>query len=162
MTDDTNDAGSWDAVSQAWPQCPQCGELRLTNCPICKTPGTDFDQADPQFIGDLGPAPPEAEAKSCAHGCSSCNSTADSTADGLEVDPQGEPAPLVLVCGVCDEPFLPQHPRKCVRCGHAFADGYDVEPPIEVPEQLGARVTLVVVGLAVLSALLAAYFMFIL
>ncbi len=44
-----------------WPTCPQCSHRRLTICPVCKTSGSDFPQADGNYwaaISGDADAPP--------------------------------------------------------------------------------------------------------
>ncbi len=120
-----------EAAFAAWPQCPECDSPRPTRCPICGTIGSDFPQADPQFVG-----------------------TPDS-------DEPAEPKPpgLVLMCPTCDEPFVPEFPRRCAWCDHQFDDGFDVDQfDDQPPEEIGSRVLAVVFFLMVLLLAVAAYF----
>ncbi len=157
----------------AWPWCPSCGGLRITKCPICETAGTEFAQADPDFVGT--PAP-EQDAKATSWGCGSCGdpaerSEADSdteqAATAAREPPTSEPAQheadtprLMLICPTCDEPFVPEYPRRCEWCGHQFADGYEVEigAEPEAREQVSRRAIAVVVGLLVLAIVSVVYF----
>jgi hypothetical protein len=70
----------------------------------------------------------------------------------------GEPASPVLMCPTCDEPFLPAYPRRCAWCGYDFQEGYEVDVVGQPPEQLGARVILLLLGMALLLALVLGYF----
>ena len=69
---------------------------------------------------------------------------------------------MVLMCPTCDEPFVPEYPRSCAWCGHEFADGFEVGPIQPMPEEIGSRVTAIVLGLDVLVILVVAYFTYIL
>lgn len=40
------------AEPDAWPRCPQCGQRRVTVCPVCKTSGTHFAPADKEYSAD--------------------------------------------------------------------------------------------------------------
>ena len=44
-----------------------------------------------------------------------------------EPQPPGVPPQRMLICTMCDEPFVPAYPRRCEWCGHTFADGYEVD-----------------------------------
>ena len=68
--------------------------------------------------------------------CPQCGAAADDAVPGLRRPPAAEfPAAdadpsgvLRRMCSTCDEPFVPEYPRRCEWCGHEFADGYDVGP----------------------------------
>ena len=66
----------------------------------------------------------------------------------------------MLVCTTCDEPFVPEYPRRCEWCGHQFEDGYDVD---EQPtfEPLSGRAIAVIIALGALGIGLAVYFVLI-
>lgn len=122
-----------------WPCCPHCSRPRLTSCPVCETAGTHFPEA---FMPD--------------------------DAWHTDSDPAGGgPEPLLVLCPTCDEPFAPQFPARCEWCGHRFADGY--EPPgsnllVTSPfmaAEANLRVAAVVLGLAILAALVLGWFYFI-
>jgi hypothetical protein len=149
-----------DEPGRPWPQCPQCDALRITKCPVCETAGTDFPQADPEFIGTPGLAE-TAQPMSCGCGSGGCPSGhAPDAADPREAPPsEADAPPLMLICSTCDEPFVPEHPRRCEWCGHEFEDGYDVEPKSREPgEPISGRAIAVIVGLLVLGIVFVAYF----
>ena len=163
-----------------WPVCPECDARRTATCPICRTSGTDFSQADPDFVGSLEPDT-QGTAMSCGCGSGGCSTkqhdacevpgpgqaageAAAGEADAGEADAGEVDAPkpgLVLMCSICDEPFKPEFPRRCAWCGHEFPDGYDVDieegPP---PEDITARALVVIIALGLLAIGLLSYFMF--
>lgn len=143
----------------AWPRCPDCGKPRTTRCPVCGTTGVDFAEADAEYIWGMGLS--EQPQGSC--GCStqgSCDSAAcDASGEATGGSPPNEgDDTLVLMCPTCDEPFVPTYPNRCVWCGHAFDDGYEVDVAEQPTEEAAGRVILLSVGLAVLLALVAFYF----
>lgn len=149
----------------AWPQCPQCGALRVTRCPACGTTGTHFAQADPEFAG---PVVVDQDARPIACSCKGggCSPQSVSGVDGAdeagpgEVKPpaRSEPAPAMLVCPECDEPFVPEYARRCPSCDHRFHDGYDVESEHAARDRMGARTIAVILGLVGLLIAVFAYF----
>jgi hypothetical protein len=149
-----------------WPRCPWCNAKRVVRCPICKTAGTDFPEADPVYMGTPhGEEPTEPISCGCGSGgCSSSKDTVDDRpappASPVTTHTDDEPAALMLVCTTCDEPFVPEYPRRCEWCGHEFEDGYDVD---EQPtfEPLSGRAIAVIVALGVLGIALAVYFVLI-
>jgi len=149
-------------ASGAWPQCPQCGALRVTRCPACGTTGTHFAQADPEFAG---PVVVDQDARPIACSCQGggCSPQSVSGADEAgpgEVEPpaRSEPAPTMLVCPECDEPFLPKYARRCPSCDHRFLDGYDVESEHAARDRMGARTIAVILGLVGLLIAVFVYF----
>jgi hypothetical protein len=113
-----------DAAEQdePWPLCPSCHRPRHTSCPVCGTAGTSFPR------GFLPPGAAQA-------------------AERLA----GVSSPRLLLCGICDEPFVPQFAAQCEWCGHRFADGRQL-PLAIVPDDLemNERAWIVVAGLAIL------------
>lgn len=180
-SEDDEDEGLMELAE--WPTCPECSARRTTTCPVCQTSGTDFPQADARFAGSLklekGAAP-----MSCGCGSGACSSGAAKSRDAsapVEADadkveeaaatddaaPSGEDAQeepraprLVLTCTTCDEPFVPEHARRCEWCGHEFPDGYPVDV-VEGPpeEELPTRALVVMIGLGVLAIAAIAYFL---
>lgn len=161
-----------------WPVCPECGARRATTCPVCQTSGTDFPQADSEFM-----ASPELEEgagpTSCDCGSGGCSSSGPKTgdesapaeADAAEVagagardeashEEAGAPG-LVLTCTTCDEPFDPQFLKRCEWCGHEFPDGHPVDV-VEGPpeEEITPRALAVMVALGLLAIGAIAYFLF--
>lgn len=161
-------------VLHEWPRCPQCGAERITRCPVCKTTGSDFPEADSEFVWGMGLAEIGDDEKGHEPGRCQCGpqgscSTQQPAAvsekevsekEVPELDDQAER--LVLMCPTCDEPFMPEFPRQCAMCDHRFDDGYEVELHHTPPEQVGSRVIALMVGMAVLLIGLAGYFMWVL
>jgi len=157
-----------------WPVCPGCGSRRAARCPICGTEGTDFAEADPDFLGtpDAGE---ETTSMSCgcgSAGCSPGGSTPAESGAGCEAQQQGvpisglegaeaaqppsEPPPWTLICSTCDEPFVPEHARRCARCEHEFAEGYEVRS--EPREEISPRAIAVILALIALVIGFVIYF----
>lgn len=149
-------------LSRPWPRCPACNERRTTRCPVCATAGADFAEADSEYDWGLGVGEiPESGSCGCASGCCSgkssradedCSVPDDATSDDITTTRP------VLMCPTCDEPFVPEYPRRCVWCGHEFEDGYEVDVVAQPPEESMGRVIAVMIGMAVLLALMAFYF----
>jgi hypothetical protein len=74
-----------------WPVCPQCHAPRIARCPICETLGTDFVEADPDYLGaPIADEPGEPSA--CGCGAGPCSKTEGaSEADGASGEPEGSP-----------------------------------------------------------------------
>ena len=163
-----------------WPQCPQCDARRSTRCPVCQTAGTDFDEADRDFLGSLGMPDsldpggqaPKPAPISCDCGSTQCGNreklpseTSDAVEPAAEVLPgtsanaTSQPR-LALMCSTCDEPFVPEFPGRCEWCGHEFPDGYSVEALPE-REPIPTRAIVVVCALAGLMLLATLYFIWI-
>ena len=165
------EGGESGVTLDAWPRCPECDAPRPTKCPICGTIGSDFTQADPDFIGrpDKG-EPTERTACGCASGgCSSGHAAGEEepgeadegSPDELDADEldEIEPVGLMLMCPTCDEPFAPEFPCRCAWCDHQFDDGYEVDEfHDEPPEEIGSRVLLVIFVLMALLLAVVAYF----
>jgi hypothetical protein len=149
-------------LSHPWPRCPRCDASRTTRCPVCETAGTDFAEADPEYNWGMGldEAPESASCGCMSGGCSGKPSRAagDDSVPGEEPSDESEPTRPVLMCPTCDEPFVPEYPRRCVWCGHEFEDGYEVDVAAQPPEEATGRVIAVVIAMAVLLALMAFYF----
>ncbi len=143
-------------VSDTWPRCPECGAPRIACCPICQTAGYDFPEVDPEFaVLPDAEAAEEAMSCGCGSGCDGCaegSSGEDAShggdADGLDDDTPEPDAPTMLTCTTCDEPFVPDYLKRCEWCGHAFPDGFEYEPPADLPEPLNARILFVFFMLA--------------
>ena len=153
-----------------WPVCPGCGARRATRCPICGTAGTEFTQADPDFLGTPGVGD-DATAMSCGCGSGGCSSGGSATAEseagcgtGCGPEQEGadagqlasEPPPWTLICSTCDEPFVPEHARRCASCGHEFAEGYEVHS--EPREESSPQAIVVILGLVALVIGFVIYF----
>ena len=61
------------------------------------------------------------------------------------------------MCPSCDEPFVPEFPRRCEWCGHEFSDGYDLEDHLE-REAIPVQAMIVILGLVILVLVACAYF----
>jgi len=153
-----------------WPTCPGCEARRTTRCPICETSGTDFVEADRDFLGELTSVADAADG--CSAGCGgSCSDSSSKQAASCpppqeaalpnEALDHTDHSPHMLMCSVCDEPFLPAYPKNCEWCGYEFPDGYVVER-IVGPEEIPGRAIAVVVGLGVLVIAAMIYFVVIL
>jgi len=116
-----------------WPRCPKCGAPRITRCPVCQTTGSDFPPADPTFSASF----------------------LAGESDQTDAEP-----PVVLMCPTCDEPFVPDYPRRCAWCDHEYPDGFDMDLNAGPPEEIGTRVIAVIAILLTLSVALLLYFMF--
>jgi len=151
-------------VPAPWPRCPQCDTRRTTRCPICPTSGTDFEQVDPEFVGSLGlPVDTSDTTGGCGSSCS-CGpepqTDAPQSVEGKAAEPPGAetgPPSLALMCPTCDEPFVPEFPRRCEWCSHEFADGYRVEDHVE-REPIPLQAMIVILGLVTLVLIACAYF----
>ena len=153
----------------SWPRCPECDAKRTTTCPICETAGTDFAQADRQFLGTPGPEGP-AKPTSCGCGPGGCSGgatapgeepTAEGSSEGCvpgETAPGAGPPPVMLMCPTCDEPFVPEYPRRCEWCGHDYGDGYEVDQPRQL-EQVNSRAIALILGLLLVFIGVVVYFM---
>jgi len=156
-----------------WPRCPQCGARRPTVCGVCQTAGTDFPLADADFVAPPGVAD-DAQPLSCgcgSGGCSTHGSTAAEDARPEEEDArpedtvdetqtEAEAPPRMLMCPTCDEPFVPEYPRRCEWCGHEFDDGFDPDAR-QLIEPISRRAIAVIFTLLALLAALLVYFMII-
>jgi len=159
--------------SYQWPRCPQCDVPRPTRCPICQTIGSDFPQADAEFVGLLDPQEPAGETSCgcCKPGASCGEGAAAAGRSGVEQPPdqpaeqggpEAKPPATLLVCPTCDEPFLPEFPRRCAWCDYEFEDGVEIGPGDQPPEQIGTRAVAVMFGIVALLTLLVVYFVFLL
>lgn len=163
-----------------WPRCPECDARRSTRCPVCQTAGTDFAEADRDFLGSLGlpdSLDPSGQAQQPAPISCDCSSPQCGGREKLpsEISDAAEPAAqavpgtsagaasqprLALMCSTCDEPFVPEFPRRCEWCGHEFPDGYSVEA-LTQREPIPMRAIVVVCALAGLMLLGMLYFIWI-
>ena len=154
-------------VPAPWPRCPQCDTRRTTRCPICPASGTDFDEVDPEFIGTLGLPGDTSDATSgCGSDCSCSHQPQSAAPQSVEAEAEPPAAQtslprLALMCPTCDEPFVPEFPRRCEWCGHEFADGYGIENVVE-SEAIPAQAMIVILGLVTLVLVACAYFAWIL
>ncbi|NLE36489.1 MAG: hypothetical protein GX621_00525 [Pirellulaceae bacterium] len=161
-----SDAGTSEAAGtmpDAWPRCPECGEPRITRCPICRTTGIEFREADDEFVWGMGldEVPEGKPSCGCGHSCggeTTHQAPAEPPPDGDDDDERQ----LVLMCPTCDEPFLPAFPRQCAWCDHEFPDGYESDEIVQPTPQADSRVAAIIVGLLILLALVVGYFMFVL
>jgi predicted RNA-binding Zn-ribbon protein involved in translation (DUF1610 family) len=149
-----------------WPTCPRCGQRRTTRCPVCGTVGSDFPAADLDFSGPLG-LDAARSAPACGCGPGGCTPAAPQEPD----EPAGAILPLpgatqaMLLCPTCDEPFVPDYPRRCVWCGEQFPSGYEVDPAdqAEVYEEgVNVRVVVVLGAIVLLLAVIAGWLLFVL
>ncbi len=144
----------------AWPTCPECGARRTTRCPICSTSGTDFGEADRDFLGELATDEPEASC-GCTASCSARTGVAAEGSCGKDGPPPDEEAgdhQALLMCSVCDEPFEPAYPKHCEWCGHEFADGYQIEQIVD-SDAIPGRAIAVAAALGLLLLAGFAYFL---
>ncbi len=91
--------------------------------------------------------------------CPACGATG-SRFPLADADPSGVRR---WTCSTCDEPFVPEFARRCAACGHEFADGYDVDPADETPDNesgINARAVVMLVGIVVVVGLLAGWLFF--
>lgn len=116
-----------------WPGCPDCGQARLTVCPVCHSPADNLER------GHAAPHEPIRDSR---------------TSETSEL-PEDSEVEWVL-CSTCDEPFRPTFYRFCPRCGYDFGRGLQPESPV-APE-INDRVILVFAILAALGIALLAYF----
>ena len=151
-------------VAAPWPHCPQCDTRRTTRCPICPAFGTDFEEIDPEFAGTLGlPDDTSSATDGCGSDCSCGKDPQSAAPQAVEAEvaepssPETGPPRTVLMCSTCDEPFVPEFPRRCEWCGHVFADGYDVEDHVQ-RESIPVQAMIVILGLLALLLLACAYF----
>ncbi len=148
-----------------WPKCPGCQAPRSASCPICGTSGTRFQSIDMGFslIEGLDAAAAGPGASCGPGGCSPGEpaATLDPEADAGEEDGESaaDMAAGMVICPTCDEPFEPQHPKRCEWCGHEFPDGFEVEPPDEAADhdEFSGRVY-AVIGLLLIVVLAAALY----
>lgn len=164
--DEPADAETPPSLPEGWPSCPECGARRMTRCPVCGTAGTDFVQADPDFVGSLA-IDQDAQPLSCgcgSGGCSSGSSASDAdqaaacAPDAAALDPsqpEGD-LPLMLVCPTCDDPFVPEYARRCPSCGHEETDGYESEPQRREP--ISPRAIAAILALFALAVGFVVYF----
>ena len=157
-------------ILHEWPRCPQCGAERITRCPVCETTGSDFPEADSEYVWGMGLEEiaddkiADGEKGRESHVCHCGSADACSTEQpAASFDPQLDERPerIVLMCPTCDEPFIPEFPRDCAMCDHRFDDGFEVELRHAPPEQVGSRVIALLVGMAALLIILVVYFMWI-
>ena len=125
-------------IINARPVCPQCGRLRQTMCPVCKTAGTEFPWADEEF-----------SAPAALHQIATADNDADAPAAVISDG-------LMLVCTTCDEPFEPGYARRCEWCGHDFGRGFQWER--EQHEPISGRAILIAVCLVAVTLAVFAYF----
>lgn len=130
-----------------WPCCPNCRAPRITQCPVCKTTGDDFPEADSEFVWGMG-----------LNEIQEGDGHEEHEHDNEDADADEK---LVLMCPTCDEPFLPEFPNRCAMCGQQFADGFEVELQSAPLEQHDSRVIALMIGLGVLLAVLVGYFMWV-
>jgi hypothetical protein len=69
---------------------------------------------------------------------------------------QGETV-VLLICDSCDDHFRPEMFRLCHQCGYDFGHGIEVDGPLK-PIDYSPRMWVVVGGMVVVGALIAAYF----
>ncbi|HUT90872.1 MAG TPA: hypothetical protein VMY37_15310 [Thermoguttaceae bacterium] len=158
------------SVPEKWHLCPQCGARRTTRCPICGTTGTEFAQADPEFVGTPGLSEDAQPISSCGCGSGGCShgQSAVNVENGLtgaagaeaheRREAESDAPEVMLVCTTCDEPFVPEYSRRCPACDHEFPDGDDVESDPAARDRMGVRAVAVILGLAVLFIAVFVYF----
>jgi len=64
---------------------------------------------------------------------------------------------VLLICDSCDDHFRPELFRLCHKCGYDYGDGIAVDGP-HTPVDYSPRMWVVVGGMVVVGALIAAYF----
>ncbi|MBN1588006.1 MAG: DUF2007 domain-containing protein [Pirellulales bacterium] len=164
--DEDTDVGS-KSLPDAWPRCPECNSPRITQCPICKTTGIDFPEADDEFVWGMGLDEVSDEKRSCAS-CATCGGHGSTRAvedheSGDSADEPDDPTPerLVLMCPTCSEPFLPEFPRRCAWCDHEFDEGFESDQIVQPLVESNNRVVAIGVGLLILGAIVLGYFWFV-
>ena len=109
-----------------WPVCPQCGARRMTPLSGLR------DGRYAVSLGRHGFQRPVGAARGTALDLSLWPrrlhaGRATSQEPASEPQQPGVPPQRMLICTTCDEPFVPEYPRRCEWCGHTFADGYEVD-----------------------------------
>jgi hypothetical protein len=104
--------------------------------------------------GSAGCSPGKSGAGGSAQGCGT-DCGPENAGDDVSEAPL-EPPPWMLICSTCSEPFVPEHARRCARCGHEFDEGYEVHA--EPREEISARAVAVILGLVALVIAFVIYF----
>jgi hypothetical protein len=146
-----------------WPTCPKCHARRITRCPVCGTSGTDFPPADMDISSFLGLESQEAHG-GCSCGAGGCAPAAEPQQEAAAADdpPAETPVPDMLMCPTCDEPFVPNHPRRCQWCGETFDDGWE-EGDLPAPtDPINGRTVVVMLLVAAVLIGMVAYLMWLL
>ena len=124
-----------------------------------------FPAADPDFSGVpglevVGASP----ACSCGHGGCTPAGLVDNNEPVIAADlPPPEPPQTMLLCPTCDEPFVPDYPRRCVWCGQQFQSGFEVDPtgePGAFTQGFDARLAVVLGAILVLLAVVGGWLLF--
>lgn len=163
---DRSDGVQSPVVLQAWPQCPECSAPRPVQCPICKTIGTDFGEADADYTFAVDGAAAD-DSASCGCGAGSCSvaggaadaqGNADSGDEPVENRAQDEEAPpAMIICPTCDEPFEPNYSRYCAWCEHDFGEGFEVDIQTLPAEDWNPRTVAMILTLVGLFVLVLVY-----
>jgi hypothetical protein len=148
-------------VPADWPRCPECGQPRATDCPVCHTEGTAFRPADAAPLDVLAPGAAAETATSCSCALGGCASAGAASKEETPGPAQDEPesAAKMLLCPTCDEPFVPEYRRICLWCNHHFADGYEPDLAEELDEPINLRVIAAFVGMLVVLGAISVYLM---
>ena len=94
--------------------------------------------------------------------CPYCKTSRSDFAPSTGPDRRSAPGQIVI-CAICDEPFEPMYLQACEWCGHEFADGVQVKPPVVVePIEINERMLLAIVGMAAAVGGVIAYFAWVL
>jgi len=70
---------------------------------------------------------------------------------------ESEPLEPMLVCTLCDEPFVPGYLARCEWCGHDFGSGIRPAEPVK-HEPMDSRIVATVLGLCAAMLVILAYF----
>lgn len=129
-------------VWPGWPTCPRCNERRQTACPICENAGNLFA---------LAYVPAELQTRDLVDSLISAGFVRP---DDESTEQAALETNVLLLCNICDEPFLPRFYRMCEHCGHEFPDGIvardkTVSQPVSAALLFGVTL-LVLYGLAML------------
>ncbi len=142
----TNDRPLPEESDIAAAHCPDCGMRRTAVCPVCQTASAEFPMAD---------AAPTAKGSGVFFGQpANCQ---DSRGPKKTPDPLADSDELMLVCTMCDEPFVPGYLRRCEWCGHDFGEGIQLKASAP-REPLDQRTVATVIALAACVLAVLAYF----
>jgi len=105
---------------------PSCGPGGCTVGPPADSPPAGSSGAEPPAGQPASGEPPSGE-----HAASGRTAPEPSAAESELSPREGESdmAEHMVICPTCDEPFRPEHPKRCEWCGHEFSDGVDMPLP---------------------------------
>ncbi len=124
--------GDGDAVDSEhdsdWPLCPGCRRRRVSVCPSCGNRDSKLEFAE--WVAE-----PEVDSQATEQAWH---------------DRDGSYA--LLLCSVCDTPFLAQFERRCQHCRHDFRNGVRPDRPRDPTELFSPR-NVLIAGLLLLLAI---------